>query len=141
MTREEFYARVSTRAAGAVDARAITRAVLEILGERLSRLEAEALADSLPEGLGATLRDRAHGQDFSLEELVARLVERTGQREGVAKEQAEIVFETIAEAVGEDAVRRLRLELPRDIAALLAVEERWRRRRAAVMLAAAAWAA
>lgn len=125
MTYEQFLERVADRAGGIsrADAEWMTRVVLCVLGERLSRLEAEALAQALPEHIGAYLRGGTHGQEFDTPEFYARVAIELGIRSGIAVEQANIVCQAVAEAVGGEVVHRLQLELPRSMGALFELRE------------------
>ncbi|MGA9524349.1 MAG: DUF2267 domain-containing protein [Myxococcaceae bacterium] len=125
MNRAEFLSHVADRMGFSekADAEACVRDVLATLGERLSRLEAEALSEDLPPGVGQPLRSAAHGQDFGLEELYARISRRGALSAGRAREEAIVVCHVVAEAVGEDIARRVRLELPQEIAELISIPE------------------
>ncbi len=100
-------------------------AVLEVLGERLSHLEAEALADDLPPALGASLRSERHGETFSLAEFQQRVARRLGVRVGVAVELVSGVLETLGEALRGEVIDRVRVELQDEaLAALFLTPER-----------------
>ncbi len=126
MTRAEFLSHIADRMGfrETGDAEACARNVLATVGERLSRLEAEALADDLPAGLDHPLRHAAHGQDFGVDEFFVRISRRGSLSVGRAKEEAIVVCRVLTEAVGGEAVRRIRLELPTDIAELFIFPER-----------------
>lgn len=125
MTNERFLERVADRAGGSslADAEWVTRVVFGVLGERLSRLEAEALSRELPERLGGYLRVEGHGQVFDLPEFYARIAIELGVRTGIAVEQANIVCQTLAELVRGEVIQRLHRELPHAFGALLTARE------------------
>ena len=125
MTRAEFLSRVAERMgfSNLADAETCVRNVLETVGERLSRLEAEALAEDLPADLAQPLRRASHGQTFGIEEFYARISRRAGMGIGRAREEAVVVCWVMAEAVGEDALQRIRRELPREFWELFTLPE------------------
>lgn len=120
MRYPDFLERICDRAAvGPAQAAAAVEATLQALGARLSRLEAEALADDLPWPMADFVRAPAHGQDFALPELYGRVAEREGVRTGIAMEHAVVVLQTLGARIRPEVRRRLQLELPRELGALL----------------------
>jgi uncharacterized protein (DUF2267 family) len=125
MTREDFLLRVTERlGVGEAEAEVAVRAVIPTIAERVSRLEAESLAGSLPQTLRELARGGAHGEDFGLPELYARVAHRAGVRIGIAVEYATAVGPVIGEAIGPDALHRLAAELPPDWLELLRPPDR-----------------
>lgn len=116
---EDFVGQIARRGPMTTEqAETAARVVAEVLGERLSRLEAEALADELPHELADPLRRARHGQELELPVLVARVARREKVRLGVASQHVAVVAQTMAESVRGEVLDRLRLELPERIARL-----------------------
>ena len=95
------------------------RAVLEVLGERLSWPVVQALAEDLPAPLAASLRGVEPHQDFNLAELHARVASRTGAPLGRAVEHTGVVCQFLAEALPPGTVHRVREALPEPISSAL----------------------
>ena len=115
----EFIDKVGAR--GGLDhgqAEWATRAVLEVLAERLSHSEAERLADQLPRGLSAPLRSGRYHSAFGVDELYDRVASREGVARNDAVEHTHVVMRAIGEALVGDARRQLEQALSPDIAAL-----------------------
>jgi uncharacterized protein (DUF2267 family) len=93
--------------------------VLRTLGEALTRRQAEALADELPDELAATVRDATHGQELDRFDLESRVSQRAFVPRGEALEWLFTVGRTLAETVRDDVLRPIRRDLPQDVAALL----------------------
>jgi uncharacterized protein (DUF2267 family) len=93
--------------------------VLRTLGEALTRRQAEALADELPDELAATVRDAAHGQELDRFDLESRVSQRAFVPRGDALEWLFTVGRTLAETVRDDVLRPIRRDLPQNVAALL----------------------
>jgi uncharacterized protein (DUF2267 family)/ribosome-associated translation inhibitor RaiA len=105
------------------DAERALRAALETLGERLSGGEARDIADHLPEQLRPLIHDGDRPDPFGVEEFLHRLARREGVPADVAARHALAVFAALGRAVGEDEVRDMEAELPRDFRALLVAAE------------------
>jgi uncharacterized protein (DUF2267 family) len=118
MTSVEFLSHVAQRS-GTTDAGGPVRAVLQSLGECLSRRQADTLADELPVSLAPWLRDGAHGQELDRFDLESRVAQRASLSRGAAVEWLFAVGRTVAEAVREDVLAPIRRDLPTDISALL----------------------
>jgi uncharacterized protein (DUF2267 family) len=126
LSADEFEARVARRAS--VDrhlAHRIATAVLETLGDRISRGEVEDLAERLPPQLREPLlRGDAlsHGaaRPLSLEEFELAVAERAGVTPDQARGHARAVFATLREAVGPKEFSDMVAQLPDEYHALLA---------------------
>jgi uncharacterized protein (DUF2267 family) len=126
VTLEELLEHV--RRHGGLDeasARRATEAVLETLGERISRGEVEDLLAQLPVELHAPLRrgdDLSHGaaRPMSLDDFVRRVAEREGVTPDTAREHARAVFAALRAAISSDEFFDVSAQLPDDYAALLA---------------------
>ncbi|MFP2930696.1 DUF2267 domain-containing protein [Pyxidicoccus sp. 3LG] len=120
MTHAEFLSRIAERAglADSHEAARTARAVLDLVGQQLGRKALQVLAEDLPAPVMGMLGDGAHGQDFDLEELHARVAGREHVRPGFAVEHTEIVCQVLAEALSEGGLHRLRENLPGPLAAL-----------------------
>ncbi|OJH35967.1 DUF2267 domain-containing protein [Cystobacter ferrugineus] len=125
MMNEELLSDVAehTGQAGIQDAERTVRAVLDILGERLSWPVIEAVADDLPGSLTAGLRDGVDRQDFDLAEFQARVADRMQVPLGRAVELAGVVCQFLAEALTPGTLHRLREELPEPMGALFTPRE------------------
>jgi uncharacterized protein (DUF2267 family) len=125
MTHDEFASCVAELAglAGPQEADGVVRAVLEVIGERMGRREAESLAQELPPQVGAFLQGEAHGQDFDVPGLHARVARREGIRLGIAVEHTVVVCQVVAEAISPAALYRLHQALPEPLAALFKPRE------------------
>lgn len=111
---------------GFVDAAEAARAVdavLAVLGERLGRPEAGALADALPPSWAAPLQTAGFDRAFDADELCARVAARQGIALGFAREQATVVARAVASALSDEALARLRRALSPDLGALFARPE------------------
>jgi uncharacterized protein (DUF2267 family) len=118
MTSQQFLAQVSERS-GVADARGPVRAVLQSLAECLSRRQAEALADELPDEPAALLRNGNHNQDLDRFDLESRVAQRAGLSRGAAVEWLFAVGRTLGESVRDEVLVPLRRDLPADVAGLL----------------------
>lgn len=127
MTQEELLSHVA-RHTGLTDeeeAARTVRAVLEVLGERLSWPTLQALTEDLPAPLTSGLRGISphQDQDFDLEELHARVARRTQVRLGVAVEHTDLVCQILADALSPGTLHRLRETLPEPMSALFIPRE------------------
>lgn len=99
-------------------AREAARPVLETLGERLTRGEAEDLArflhDDPAEWLAARASDEA--EDLSPEEFVDRVAERADLTRGVADEYTRAVLREFSRVVPEAEMERATEQLPEEYA-------------------------
>jgi uncharacterized protein (DUF2267 family) len=116
----ELLQRISERAGleGPAEAERTARAVLGVVGERLSWAAADGLAADLPPALGDAVRAARHGQDFELDELHARVARCEGVRAGFAVEHAAVVCQAVALLLSDGALYRLRQALPASIGGL-----------------------
>lgn len=125
MTHEELVSHVASRAGlpGMQEAERTVRAVLAVLGERLSWPVIQAVAEELPGSLASSLREVTPHQTFNLAELHARVAERTRVRLGLAVEHTGVVCEVLAEALPEGTLYRLREALPDSMSVLFTPRE------------------
>lgn len=107
------------------EAEAVTRGVLETLGERIPEALAEKLAAQLPPEIGENLRrteilaGAGSGERFSREEFTRRIAERARLDEPRALYAARVVLEVVREATTEGITDRLHDVLPEELRALL----------------------
>lgn len=109
----------------AVDAEAMVRAVLETLGERLTRGEAEDLSHYLEGEAAEWLADEASpdAAEFSAEEFVDRIANRTDVSEATARASIQVVGDALAAVVPPEEIERALEQLPAGFGSLLAFEE------------------
>ncbi|MCP9956671.1 DUF2267 domain-containing protein [Streptomyces sudanensis] len=124
MRYDEFLARVRERGEyhDQAEAAQITRAVLEVLGHRITPGEAADLAAQLPGDLGDVLTADADGgrptERFGIEEFHRRVAERTGARPRTAQWDASAVLSTLADAVSGGELNQIISQLPSSYAVL-----------------------
>jgi uncharacterized protein (DUF2267 family) len=108
MTWDELAERVALHAGLDRDGaeRALT-AVASVLGQRLGRPEAEALAGELPAACGAALLGAAFDGAFDRDDFVARVAAREGVAAGFAIEHVVAVLGAIGEAASQPTLARL----------------------------------
>jgi uncharacterized protein (DUF2267 family) len=113
MQYDEFIAQVQQRAGFSSPAEAVlaTRATLETLGERLSRVETRQFATQLPKELQGYVHQRPEGQIFALEEFFNRVSAREGVRWQQAVAHARAVIAVVCEAVSPGEIEDIRREL------------------------------
>jgi uncharacterized protein (DUF2267 family) len=122
---DTFWQRVAERAGlDAEGARRATEAVLETLAERISGGEVDDLIRRLPIALHAPLkrgREHSGGQarSMTLDDFVRHVSERDGVAPAVARAHARAVFATLREAVGDDELFDVTVQLPDDYVAAL----------------------
>ena len=122
MTHDELVRRVADRAG--LDEESAARAVaavLAVLAGRLSRAEAEALAEELPAATAAPLRHGWFDRDFGVDELYDRVARQEGVRPGVAVEHTIAVCATVGELLTAATRARLERALGPEILALFDV--------------------
>lgn len=96
------------------DALRAAEATLEILGERLSKGEAEEVAKYFPEEPGNWLVPDAPGDagDFSFDEFVDRVASRAEISTDQAVQEAEAVTDVVAVMLGEEELEQMESQLP-----------------------------
>jgi len=120
MTRDELLSQVAAHTGLAeVEAERTVGAVLAVLGERLSWPVLQALAEDLPASWAGPLLGGAHGQDFALADLHARVASRLEVPLGQAVERTGVVCQGLAEFLPQGTLHRLREALPEPMGALL----------------------
>ena len=100
----------------------IVEATIAVLFQRLTTDERSTFARALSPGLCAGLSMTAPAETFGAEELYARVAERARVDAGTAREETQVILETIGRHAPWDVLRRLAHGLPPEIAALF--EER-----------------
>jgi uncharacterized protein (DUF2267 family) len=126
MPAETFVAKVSERAGLDPDrARRAAEAVLEALGERITRGQVEDLEEFLAPELHAPLdrgdaRSDGAARPLSLEEFTELVAELEGVTPAEARDHARAVFATLREALPEKELSDTVAQLPRDFHAVLA---------------------
>ncbi|MBC2868702.1 DUF2267 domain-containing protein [Streptomyces mexicanus] len=98
----------------------VTKAVLEVLAQRISPGEVKDLASQLPGPLGQVL-DHAtpqQAQSFGIEEFYRRVAERTHARPRTAQWDASAVLTTVADAVTGGELNQIISQLPSSYAIL-----------------------
>ncbi|MCD2199474.1 MULTISPECIES: DUF2267 domain-containing protein [unclassified Halobacterium] len=95
-------------------ARRASEVVLATLGERLSKGEAEDVAEYLPEDAAEWLvpDEPARALDYDFDELVAEVADQENVTRELAIEHAEAVTDVLADAVGEEELDRMQAQLP-----------------------------
>ena len=123
---EDCIERVSRRSRlGADEAFGATEAVLEALGDRISRGQVDDLAARLPAELARALkrgraRSKGAARPRSVDEFLRIISDRERGTPEQAKEHAQAVFATLREAVGEREFADTVAQLPKDYAPVLA---------------------
>jgi uncharacterized protein (DUF2267 family) len=126
MRFEDFIERVARRSGLARDeAVRATQAVLEALGERISKGQVDDLAARLPAELEqplkrGTARSKGAARPLSLDEFVRAIANREGSTPEQAQGHAGSVFATLREVVGEKEFADTVAQLPKDYAPVLA---------------------
>jgi uncharacterized protein (DUF2267 family) len=122
---DEFVRRAAARAGLDFDNAVLaTTAVLEALGYRITKGEAEDIEAFLPRELHPPidLGEAASGgaaRKLTLEEFLDRIADVEGVRREVAREHAHAVLTTLREALPEPEVHDLLSQLPKDYRPLL----------------------
>jgi uncharacterized protein (DUF2267 family) len=104
-------------------ARRIVDATLAVLGERLTSDESAALCACLAPGPRGILAESSFDASFDAAELYERVRKRAGVSAGLAREQAQVVVQTIGRAAPAGTVRRLARALPPELASLFEPQE------------------
>ncbi|MFC4439713.1 MULTISPECIES: DUF2267 domain-containing protein [Natrialbaceae] len=103
MVRHDFYDSVEQRAnlADETDAQNATQAVVSSLGERIDEHRSRRLADDLPREIDDHLTGGESGQQFSEEEFISRVNQRTETVDVTGEHATTAVLGTTLEAVDE----------------------------------------
>jgi uncharacterized protein (DUF2267 family) len=124
LSYEAFLERVEQRTSfDRIGAERATDAVLEALGEKISRGEADDLERELPHELHAALelgeiKTGGEARHMSLDEFLGRVAELEDTTSDEATLHAEAVLATLREAVSEKELADLTAQLPGDYAVL-----------------------
>jgi uncharacterized protein (DUF2267 family) len=119
---DAFTARVAVRAGvDDAEAREVTEAVLGTLAERLPPGEVDDLLTRLPAALHPVLREARAGSAprMNRDELLARVVRRTGASPEEACEYTRAVLATLRESLTAEEFFDLTVQLPDDFRMLL----------------------
>jgi uncharacterized protein (DUF2267 family) len=120
MSYEDFINVVQTRAhASREAAEQASRAVLEVLAERIAAGEARDLAAELPPEIAPWLATMSEAERFDSDEFVRRVAEREGTDVETAEQHVRAVLDAVSRAVSDKEFSDLAAELPRDYARLL----------------------
>jgi uncharacterized protein (DUF2267 family) len=121
MDYETFEKTVAIRAGVPPErARALIRATLDTLGERLTRGEAYDLAAQLPGELKEWLNTaEPEAERFGLDEFVSRVSRRAGATPEDARAGARAVFTTLRDAVTSGEFQDVMSQLPQEFSQLL----------------------
>jgi uncharacterized protein (DUF2267 family) len=122
MQFDEFIDRVQERAGlhSREDAEAITRAVLETLGERLDRKVRNGVLAQLPGELKELVLMRAQESDeYNVEEFFNRVGARADLTYQDATERTRQVLSVLREAISDGEIQDIRESLPDEYDALL----------------------
>lgn len=109
---QEFVQDVASRS-GLEDREEVERAIratLTVLGERLRRVDAMAVAAQLPPELGAHLTSEACASGEQLEATSERLLDRICERTGLTERQATALFRVLAGTLDEQGRAQLRMQ-------------------------------
>jgi uncharacterized protein (DUF2267 family) len=122
---QDFFARVARRTAlDEEGARRATDAVLELLAFRLAAGETDDLEQRLPPELRAPLERGKAGKPspsahwLPLKQWLIAVAEREGVSRAEARLHVRAVFETLAEAIGDDELEDVTAQLPSEFRAL-----------------------
>jgi uncharacterized protein (DUF2267 family) len=96
-----------------------SRAVFEVLAERIASGEARDLAAELPPELAPWLATMSGAERFDADEFVRRVAEREGTDAQTAEHHVRAVLDGVSRAVSDKEFSDLVAELPRDYARLL----------------------
>jgi uncharacterized protein (DUF2267 family) len=120
MNHETFLDRVLERAAlsSRDEARAVSGAVMQALGELLDDRDRLRLAGVLSAPLAEALRRGRPGQTFDRDELYRRVQQREGVAPGFGIEHVQVVCRTLAEMLGDAPTVYLVRRLPDSFAPL-----------------------
>jgi uncharacterized protein (DUF2267 family) len=121
MDYEKFETKVAQRAGVPAErARALIRATLLTLGERLTRGEAHDLASQLPEPAKEWLASPTpEAERFGLDEFVRRVAERSGATPEEAEAGVRAVFSVLRLAVTTGEFRDAMSQLPKEFSELV----------------------
>jgi uncharacterized protein (DUF2267 family) len=96
-----------------------SRAVLEVLAERIASGEARDLAAALPPGIAPWLATTSDAERFDADEFVRRVAEREGADVEKAERHVRAVLDAVSRAVSDKEFSDLIAELSKDYARLL----------------------
>lgn len=118
MKHDEFVGHVQHRAElpSRGDAEAAIRATLTTLAERLQTRSAAHLASQLPPELGLHLHGARRFEHLTADEFFERVALREGVRIDRSIAHVRAVFETLEEAISPGAMKKLRRQIPEDLA-------------------------
>lgn len=103
-----------------IDAVKAIRAVLEVLGRRITIGQADDLAAALPVDFRPSLRKSPDAEPFGLDEFLAQIAEKEGVDAATAEEHARAVLSALADAAPRDELLDTLEQVPKEIRALFA---------------------
>jgi uncharacterized protein (DUF2267 family) len=115
MDYQQFVKKVQTDAN--LDKEQAMRAVeatLQTLGERITDDEAKDLAAQLPQELKTPLGEQTGIQKYNLQEFLRQVARREGCSEEEARRHAQVVFQTLCEAVSHGEMKDVMSQLPKE---------------------------
>lgn len=115
MDESDIYTDVQEKASlsSAEDARAVSQAVFTTLGERITVGEADDVGKQLPNELAAQLTNPdAEAADFSIDEFIQRVSDRTTLDDSAPERVTKAVFTVLSEHVRDDEFDNLMEQLP-----------------------------
>lgn len=98
-----------------VDTVEAIRAVLEVLGQRITIGQADDLATALPVDFRPSLRQSPGAHSFGLDEFLSRIAEREGVDVRSAADHARAVLSALADAVPKDELLDTLEQLPKEM--------------------------
>lgn len=124
MNYQDFIKRVqeSTGETSPKEAKRITEAILEVLGERLSRIHRKHMAAQLPGELHLAVVEEDPAQQFPLEEFYNRVAARLDLNFHEAIVTSRGVMKAVAEAVAPGEINDIVAGLPTEYAELFVRE-------------------
>lgn len=114
MTYEDFLGRVRERALlpGNEQTERLIRALGGALADRVEQGALEPVRERLPVEVAAYFRGSESADPFQLDALFRRVSAETGADIPATVQHCQAVMSVVTEAAGEDAMRRLREQLP-----------------------------
>jgi uncharacterized protein (DUF2267 family) len=101
------------------EARCAAQATLQTLADRISPGEARDLAARVPPELAPWLASSSAAEPFDVDEFLRRVAERASVDESADARVVRAVFDALARAAGDDELRDVAAQLPKDYAFLL----------------------
>lgn len=112
---DQYIKSVRDRARFASDINAVKaiRAVLEVLGQRITLGQADNMAAALPVDFRSALRQSPLAQPLGLDEFLAQIADKDGVDPATAEEHARAVLSVLADNAPKDEVADMLEQLPK----------------------------